>query len=477
MNKDIPYSYALDNHIFYDATKYCILCNEQTTLASILEVNRFSSTVTAIEYLNNLDFEQEVKSYYSERRGKSAEALEGMDELMNMDQIAQTLEEEGDLLDGDDDAPVIRLLNSIFFEALQIGASDIHIEPYESSARIRFRVNGTLKTILTPPKNLIPLLVSRIKVLAKLDIAEKRVPQDGRMSILLGGRQVDLRVSSLPSNYGERAVLRLLDKQNQNITVENLGMDKQNIESLEALIQRPHGIMLVTGPTGSGKTTTLYAALKRMNRNELNIMTVEDPVEYDLPGISQTQVNNKTGMTFAKSLKAILRQDPDVVLIGEIRDLETAEIAIQASLTGHLVLATLHTNTAVGAITRLQDLGVDRFLLASSVRGIMAQRLVRNRCQNCLEKTDEINEGNKYNHGYSNNGCDECQHSGFTGRKGIFELVTVTPEVQDMIHDGNSESEIEKYFRKSIPSIFQMGESMVSKGVTTIEEVLRVTSD
>ena len=476
MNKDIPFSFAVDNHVFYDQDESCIFCSDQTSIESILEVNRYNLNVTDIVRVDSVDFDQKVKSYYSDRRGKSSDALEGMDEIMNMDQIAQTLEEEGDLLDGDDDAPVIRLLNSIFFEALQSGASDIHIEPYESTSRIRFRVNGGLSTILTPPKSVVPLLVSRIKVLAKLDIAEKRLPQDGRMSILLGGRQVDLRVSSLPSNYGERAVLRLLDKQNQNITVENLGMDKGNIDSLEALIRRPHGILLVTGPTGSGKTTTLYAALKRMDRNERNIMTVEDPVEYDLPGISQTQVNNKTGMTFAKSLKAILRQDPDVVLIGEIRDLETAEIAIQASLTGHLVLATLHTNTAVGAITRLQDLGVDRFLLASAVRGIMAQRLVRSRCPSCLT-TGEINEDNKYNYGHSNTGCETCMQSGFTGRKGIFELVTITPEVQDMIHDGSSESQIEKHFRKTIPSIRDMGEDMVKRGVTTIEEVLRVTSD
>jgi general secretion pathway protein E len=309
--------------------------------------------------------------------------MDGIEEVVGLDEAAKDLTDNADLLSGDDDAPVIKLLNAVFFEALREKASDIHIEPYENEARIRFRLDGALRTVLSPPATIAPLIISRIKVLAKLDIAEKRVPQDGRMTVHLGGRAVDLRVSTMPSSYGERVVLRLMDKNAGQLNVDDLGMDVNNRSKLDSMIARPHGIILVTGPTGSGKTTTLYAALQQMDRQQRNIMTVEDPIEYDLPGVSQTQINQRAGMTFAKSLRAILRQDPDVILIGEIRDKETAEIAIQASLTGHLVLSTLHTNTAAGAVTRLQDLGIDSYLLASTLRGVLAQRLVRKLCDDC----------------------------------------------------------------------------------------------
>lgn len=470
MNDDkIPYAYAIENNILFDSSKSCILFNEKTSIDAIMEVNRYVSSAHSLKKLPPAEFDTYASNYYSGLKISVNQTLEGMDEVMNLDEVAQTLEQEKDLLEADDGAPIIRLLNSIFFEALKCSASDIHIEPYEDTARIRYRVNGVLITILTPHQRVIPLLISRIKVLAKLDIAEKRIPQDGRVSVLLGGRQVDLRISSLPSSYGERIVLRLLDKSNQQIDLEHLGMDIDNVARFELLIQRPHGIILVTGPTGSGKTTTLYAALQRMDRHQNNILTVEDPIEYDLPGISQTQVNTKTGMTFSKSLRAILRQDPDVILIGEIRDKETADIAIQASLTGHLVLATLHTNSASGTITRLQDLGIDRFLLASTIRGIVAQRLVRQLCAHCKEKATT--------QGYHAKGCSHCNDTGFDGRKGIFELVTLDTKMQEMIHTGCSEPELETIIRQKIPSIHQIGMLMVEEGTTSLEEVVRVTSN
>jgi general secretion pathway protein E len=336
--------------------------------------------------------------------------------------------------------------------------------------------------VLTPSVQITPLLISRIKVMSKLDIAEKRLPQDGRMSVKLGGRNVDLRVSTMPSSYGERVVMRLLDKDAGKLQVDDLGMPEMMSAELAELINRPHGIVLVTGPTGSGKTTTLYAALQQMDRQGRNIMTVEDPVEYDLPGISQTQINLRAGMTFARGLRAILRQDPDVILIGEVRDGETAEIATQASLTGHLVLSTLHTNTASGAITRLQDLGVDSFLLASTIRGIIAQRLLRKLCVQCRVEI----KPNAFNRDllklttgqsiYEAAGCVHCNSTGFSGRQALFELVSVDATLQTLIHNNAGEIELEESIRSRVPSIRQSGFRLVCEGVTTIEEVLRITS-
>ena len=318
--------------------------------------------------------------------------------------------------------------------------------------------------------------------MSKLDIAEKRLPQDGRMSVKLGGRNIDLRVSTMPSSHGERVVMRLLDKDAGKLQVDDLGMPQSTSSELDELIKRPHGIILVTGPTGSGKTTTLYAALQQMDREGRNIMTVEDPVEYDLPGISQTQINLRAGMTFARGLRAILRQDPDVILIGEIRDGETAEIATQASLTGHLVLSTLHTNTAAGAITRLQDLGVDSFLLASTVRGIVSQRLLRKLCTQCRVSVEpnefnrdllQLKSGDRI---YEAAGCNECNNTGFSGRQALFELVSVDAPLQTLIHENAGEIELENLIRQQVPSIRQAGFGLVRQGATTIEEVLRVTS-
>ena len=449
---------------------------------AIAEVSRITGSDLTIHNLADEDFDAMLSKLYSGRQNSSEAVMANMQDFVDLESAAAELEEAGDLLDAEDDAPIVRLLNAILAESLKESASDIHIEPYEKEALVRFRLDGVLRTVLTPSIQIAPLLISRIKVMSKLDIAERRLPQDGRMAVRLGGRSIDLRVSTMPSSHGERVVMRLLDKDAGKQQTSDLGMPQKTKEELLDLISRPHGIILVTGPTGSGKTTTLYSALQQMDRQQRNIMTVEDPVEYDLPGISQTQINLRAGMTFARGLRAILRQDPDVILIGEIRDGETAEIATQASLTGHLVLSTLHTNTAAGAITRLQDLGVDSFLLASTVRGIASQRLVRKLCVKCREKI-QPNEFNrnllKLPEGaevYQSCGCADCNNTGFIGRQALFELVTVTPELQTLIHENAGELELEQLIRRTIPSIRDAGFDLVREGVTTVEEVLRVTS-
>jgi general secretion pathway protein E len=326
------------------------------------------------------------------------------------------------------------------------------------------------------------LLISRIKVMARLDIAEKRVPQDGRISLRIGGREVDVRVSTLPANFGERVVLRLLDKQAGRLKLEKLGLAPHTLDALQQTVGKPHGIFLVTGPTGSGKTTTLYGSLAELNGNTINVLTVEDPIEYSLPGIGQTQVNNKADMTFARGLRAILRQDPDVVMVGEIRDLETAEIAVQASLTGHLVMSTLHTNTAVGAVTRLIDMGVEPFLLSSSLIGVLAQRLVRVLCHECREprKANAVEASFLQDPDatvYEARGCAACSQTGFSGRTGIYEMVAVDETMRQLIHDSASEQELARYARSLAPSISDDGKRKVLAGVTSVEEVLRVSLD
>jgi general secretion pathway protein E len=354
---------------------------------------------------------------------------------------------------------------------------------------VRFRVDGVLREILQPPRKMATLIVSRIKVMAKLDIAEKRVPQDGRISLRVSGRAVDVRVSTLPSGYGERVVLRLLDKQAGRLDLGHLGMAPEIHNHVKTMIQKPHGIILVTGPTGSGKTTTLYAALGILNDRQRNILTVEDPIEYFIDGIGQTQVNVKVDMTFARGLRAILRQDPDIVMVGEIRDLETAQIAVQASLTGHLVFSTLHTNTAIGAVTRLRDMGVEPFLLSSSLVGVLAQRLVRVLCPQCKQAHPATSIEHDQLRSYikvptedtpticSPVGCGACNNSGYAGRTGIYELVVLDDTLRSRIHDMSGEQELERHARTLMPSIRQDGIHLVLKGVTTLEEVLRVTRE
>ena len=478
----LPYEYARVNRVLLSVDDGDLLLGPDAPDWAIAEVSRITGSDLNIRNLADEDFDAMLSKLYSGRQNSSEAVMANMQDFVDLESAAAEIEEAGDLLDAEDDAPIVRLLNAILAESLKESASDIHIEPYEKEALVRFRLDGVLRTVLTPSIQIAPLLISRIKVMSKLDIAERRLPQDGRMAVRLGGRSIDLRVSTMPSSHGERVVMRLLDKDTGKQQTSDLGMPQKTKEELLDLISRPHGIILVTGPTGSGKTTTLYSALQQMDRQQRNIMTVEDPVEYDLPGISQTQINLRAGMTFARGLRAILRQDPDVILIGEIRDGETAEIATQASLTGHLVLSTLHTNTAAGAITRLQDLGVDSFLLASTVRGIASQRLVRKLCVKCREKV-QLNEFNrnllKLPEGaevYQSCGCADCNNTGFIGRQALFELVTVTPELQTLIHENAGELELEQLIRRTIPSIRDAGFDLVREGVTTVEEVLRVTS-
>jgi general secretion pathway protein E len=375
-----------------------------------------------------------------------------------------------DLLEAADDAPIIRMLNALLTQGVRDGASDIHIEPYERSSAVRFRVDGTLREVVQPNKALHAALISRLKIMAELDISEKRLPQDGRISLRLGTRAIDVRVSTLPGAHGERAVLRLLDKTETRFSLEALGMSGEVLQGFDRLIRQPHGIVLVTGPTGSGKSTTLYASLARMDTATTNVLTVEDPIEYELPGIGQTQVNAKIDLTFAKALRAILRQDPDVIMIGEIRDYETAQIAIQASLTGHLVLATLHTNDAPSAVTRLTDMGVEPFLLSSSLLGVLAQRLVRQLCTACRRQ-----DAQGLWHAV---GCPACGHTGYKGRTGVYELMTADEAVRALIHNRAAESELTTAaLAGGLRPMREDGQRLVAEGVTSAEEVVRVTRD
>jgi len=450
----------------------------------LAEVRRVTKRKLSLSPSTDEQFSALLAQTYEQGSDQAMAMMEGVGDELDLHELASTLEPE-DLMEADDDAPIIRLINALLTEAIKVNASDIHIEPFETNMRVRFRVDGMLREILQPPGNIAPLVISRIKVMAKLDIAEKRLPQDGRISVRVAGRSVDVRVSTLPSGHGERIVLRLLDKQAGRLDLEHLGMAEDSRDTFDTLLHRPHGIILVTGPTGSGKTTSLYAGLSLLNSKTRNILTVEDPIEYFIDGIGQTQVNNKVEMTFAKGLRAILRQDPDVVMIGEIRDLETASIAVQASLTGHLVLSTLHTNTAIGAITRLRDMGVEPFLLASSLIGVLAQRLVRKLCSDC-KKPHEITDSERewLEMGskdttiiYKANGCERCNHQGYEGRTGLYEIVPVDDTLLDMIHDGEGEHAMEKHARTKTPSLRQDGKRMILEGVTSLEEVLRVSRE
>ena len=478
----LPYEFALSNRVLVCPGQGELLHTSTIENWVINEISRCNNGDLSLVKVNDESFDKLLSELYQEQQSSSEVVMAGIKNFVDLEEAAAELEESADLLDSENDAPIIRLLNSILAEALKEHASDIHIETYEKQAVVRFRLDGVLRKVLSPSVQIAPFLISRIKVMSRLDIAEKRLPQDGRMAVKLGGRSIDLRVSTMPSSYGERVVMRLLDKDAGQMQTEDLGMPAETKGRLEELIQRPHGIILVTGPTGSGKTTTLYAALQQMNRQERNIMTVEDPVEYDLPGISQTQINIRAGMTFAKGLRAILRQDPDVILIGEIRDKETAEIATQASLTGHLVLSTLHTNTASGAVTRLQDIGVDSFLLASTIRGIVAQRLLRKLCQHCRQEVSctefqsKLMEVEQDTLIYQAVGCQHCNNTGFNGRRALFELVEIDTELQNLIHEDAGEIALEAAVRRKTPSIKNAGLEQVKLGATTIEEVLRVTS-
>jgi len=484
----IPFAFAKRHGVLVDedqGEKLVVYCRQGFSPAILSEVRRFTGLPLSLSVINTSDFDARLQEIYEKNNNQTMEIMDDLDDEADLSQVAQELAEPEDLLESEDDAPIIRLINALLTQAIKEQASDIHVESFESRLVVRFRVDGVLREVFEPKRVLAPLIVSRIKVMAKLDIAEKRLPQDGRISIRIAGRAVDVRVSTMPTGHGERVVLRLLDKQAGRLDLEHLGMESQASHLFDKLIHRPHGIVLVTGPTGSGKTTTLYAGLTRINNKKRNIMTVEDPIEYYLDGIGQTNVNSKVDMTFARGLRAILRQDPDVVMVGEIRDLETAEIAVQSSLTGHLVLSTLHTNSAVGAVTRLRDMGVEPFLLSSTLLGVLAQRLVRRLCPHC-KKPYQPNEldiesfGLDSNTGYeiySADGCEKCNHQGYYGRTGIYELVVVDENMRTMIHDGASEQELESHARKATKSIRDDGIRLVLAGETSLEEIIRVTRE
>lgn len=485
----LAYSFAKRHGVLLvkqgEAQEQGLLLREDVKLASLMEVRRVFGSLVVHETLPIVDFNQRLATAYQGDAGESQQAVDGLEDHPDLESLAESVPETEDLMEQEDDAPIIRLINALLSEAIRLSASDIHIEAFEKRLSVRMRVDGMLREIVQPRRELAPLLVSRIKVMAKLDIAEKRVPQDGRISLRLAGREVDVRVSTLPANHGERVVMRLLDKQAGRLDIGHLGLQATDHKRLRDLIHKPHGIILVTGPTGSGKTTTLYASLTELNDNSRNILTVEDPIEYQLEGIGQTQVNTKVDMTFARGLRAMLRQDPDVVMVGEIRDTETAEIAVQASLTGHLVLSTLHTNTAVGAVTRLQDMGIEPFLLASSLLGVVAQRLVRVLCASCRQGVTADEEecallGVSPQFAptiYRPVGCEKCNFNGYRGRLGIYELVVVDDNMRRLIHSHAGEHELEAHARTMSSSIRADGIRKVLKGVTTLEEVVRATRE
>jgi len=483
----LPFTFAQNHGVLlsWQEQRPRILHRRGLSLAVLAELSRSLDQVFSTEELSDAEFQRQLSRSYQKDNREAVQVAEDMGADIDLSRLADAIPDTADLMDTEDDAPVIRLINAILSQAVREQASDVHIETFEDKLVVRFRIDGVLTEVLSPKRMLAPLLVSRLKVMAKLDIAEKRVPQDGRISIRLAGHAVDLRVSTIPSTHGERVVLRLLDKQAGQLELDQLQMGPAVGDDYKKALKAPHGIILVTGPTGSGKTTTLYAGLSHINDSSCNILTIEDPVEYLLPGIGQTQVSPKVDMTFARGLRAILRQDPDVVMVGEIRDTETAEIAVQASLTGHLVLSTLHTNTAVGAITRLQDMGVEPFLLSSSIIAVMAQRLVRVLCPHCREsyrpvasERELLGLGSEHDEVelFRACGCDYCNNSGYRGRTGIYELILVDDQMRTLIHEGRGEQELIAEARKHSMGIKDSGRDRILKGETTVAEVLRVTA-
>ncbi|MCO7054668.1 type II secretion system ATPase GspE [Pseudomonas juntendi] len=484
MSPELPFGFARRHGILLDrqAPEPVLMMREGASLAALAEACRLLGNTWPLRQVSEADFAERLASCYGLGGDAAQSIVQGLDQEIDLPRLAEALPQTSDLLEQQDDAPIIRLLNALFSEAVRSRASDIHLETFEHQLRVRMRIDGVMREVLSPPRELSALLVSRIKVMARLDIAEKRVPQDGRISLRLAGHEVDVRVSTLPATHGERVVLRLLDKQAVRLDIDHMQMPAAVRAGFMSMLEKPHGIFLVTGPTGSGKTTTLYTALAYLNQESRNILTVEDPIEYHLAGIGQTQVNPKVDMTFARGLRAILRQDPDVVMVGEIRDKETANIAVQASLTGHLVLSTLHTNSALGAITRLADMGIDTCLLASSLAGVMAQRLVRRLCPHC-KVACEVDQAMASALGnpaglpaqlYQAQGCNECQ-AGYSGRLALHEMVVVKPALAQAIHTQASQAAMHELIRQDTPSLFQHGVQRVCQGQTSVAELLRVT--
>lgn len=485
---DLPYTFAKRHGVLLETIegKIHLVHKPGVTVMALTEARRKAGQAMTMEPITADEFDGRLTRHYEGETGQAIDIMDDFGDDLDLNQLADAMPEPEDLLESTDDAPVIRLINAILTEAVRKNASDVHIEPFENRLAVRYRVDGVMQKLLDPPREIAPLIISRLKVMAEIDIAERRLPQDGRIPLRVAGRPVDIRVSTLPSIHGERVVLRLLDKQAGRLDLENLGMPEVAHVSLARTLTLSHGIILVTGPTGSGKTTTLYAALSRLNTSRSSILTVEDPIEYYIDGIGQTQVNNKVDLDFARGLRAILRQDPDIVMVGEIRDTETADIAVQASLTGHLVLSTLHTNTAIGAVTRLRDMGIEPFLLASSLVGLVAQRLVRTLCPDCKKLSSTPTHAelkilratvSQATNVHTHHGCDKCNHTGYVGRTGIYEVVEVDEHMRTMIHDGESEQDMEKYARTRHPGIQDDGARLVLEGKTSLEEVLRVTRE
>lgn len=485
--RGLPFAYAKQNGVLVDFSEGAPVVVHQGApgIAVLTELRRYLGEPFHLQTVSDADFQRRLTQAYQRDNNAAVQMAEDIGADVDLSRLADEIPEAGDLMDAEDDAPIIRLINAILSQAVRDNASDIHIETFEDRLSVRYRIDGVLAEVLSPKKMLAPLLVSRLKVMARLDIAEKRVPQDGRISVKLAGHAVDIRMSTIPSAHGERVVLRLLDTAAGQLQLSQLAMNEQVLAAYQKFLHSPHGIILVTGPTGSGKTTTLYAGLSHINETTRNILTIEDPIEYMLPGVGQTQVNPKVDMTFARGLRAILRQDPDVVMVGEIRDLETAEIAVQASLTGHLVLSTLHTNTAIGAIMRLKDMGIEPFLLSSSLLAVMAQRLVRLLCKECKQpvtvgraERQQLGidqEGSEFTI-YKAAGCEHCNYTGYRGRTGIYELIEVDDAMRTMIYDGESEHAMLKLSRQRYPGIEVDGQRRVLAGETSLEELLRVTA-
>ena len=470
----VPYGFARAHQILVSALSddaMEVWVGENTPPTALAELSR-SLKYRLVPVIKPADeLSGAISRAYSQQEGSAAAVVDEVGGDIDLSRLMQDLPKVEDLLESEDDAPIIRMINALLTQAARDNASDIHIEPFETYSMVRFRVDGTLRDVVRPRRELHAALVSRIKIMASLDIAEKRLPQDGRITLRIGGRPMDVRVSTLPTGHGERAVLRLLDKEAGRLDLARLGMSSDLLRRFDNLINQPHGIVLVTGPTGSGKTTTLYAALSRLDSKTTNILTVEDPIEYDLDGVGQTQVNARIDMTFAKALRSILRQDPDVVMIGEIRDVETAQIAVQASLTGHLVLATLHTNDSVSAVTRLIDMGIEPFLLSSSLIGIMAQRLVRKLCPSCREEDPVTGKWRAV-------GCLHCGRSGYQGRTGIYEIVSVDDAMRGLIHQSAGEGELRAAARANgFRSMREDGQRWIDAGITSQDEVVRATRD
>ena len=475
----LPYAFARSQGVVLHGA-VCGL-RPGTSLAALAEVRRVVGAGVTYDLMTEAGFNTLMAQVY---RDSAVDASDAAGADGGLASLADSVAVVDDLLDQSDDAPVVRLINALLLEAIKEGASDIHIETLERRLVVRFRIDGILREMVEPKRALAPLLVSRIKVMARLDIAEKRLPQDGRVSLRVGGHEVDVRVSTIPSQYGERVVMRLLDRDATRLGLEKLGMGARDAEVFARLLARPDGMLLVTGPTGSGKTTTLYAALDHLNDKSRNIMTVEDPIEYSLDGIGQMQVNPRTELTFARGLRAILRQDPDVIMVGEIRDKETAQVAVESAMTGHFVLSTLHTNTAIGAVSRLIDMGVERFLLAPMLAGVVAQRLVRQLCAECRRARPATGADVAMLAGlavgetvYDEVGCAACQGQGFRGRSGLYEVVEITREMEAAIHRGASEADLTTLARGMGPGLMDDGLRAVRGGMTTLAEVARVAQE